>query len=368
MSITKTALATELGITRFVLDRKIKDLTSQKALRLRAPQPRKPVSDKLANAIRESMSEDKRIVLSETYKGAYPVDTIDRIYEDSGQTIVIPSTRDPEDYDIQLAINSPLEFSEDEEPEESDPELEENKGSLINTRMTEFRKEALAEFGDYPKRVSDHYETIKDPNPPTDEEVEEAIEGWRKAFSNPIVTPEIEREEETLEPDPPIEDEKESWLAEWKDRQAKAIRNLPGNEEPEKVIQEKPGQAIHPMFKLQLDVIAAIVIILTDAICCWWIAYNSFDGQAAIYASALFFLGGMASGYAAVRFIATEKSALADDWSNGLMVYQIALHVCALEVLQSYSFLVGKIVIAIGFAMSMKVLAKSFRNAQIKSL
>jgi len=340
MSITKTALATELGITRFVLDRKIKDLTSQKALKLRAPQPRKPVSDKLADAIRESLSEDTSV-------------------EDLEELVIVPSTRDTEDYEIQEAVYRQLDFSEDEELKEADPELEENKGSLINARMTEFRKEALAEFAGSTDRVSDHYETIEDLNPPTDEEVEEAIEDWRKAFDNPIVTP---------KPDPPIEDEKENWLVEWKERQAKAIRSLPGNEEPEKVDQEKPGQAIHPMFKLQLDVIAAIVIILTDAICCWWIAYNSFDGQAAIHASALFFLGGMASGYAAVRFIATEKSTLSDDWSNGLMVYQIALHVCALEVLQSYSFLVGKIVIAIGFAMSMKVLAKSFRNVQIKSL
>lgn len=349
MSITKTALATELGITRFVLDRKIKDLTSQKALKLRAPQPRKPVSDKLADAIRESMSEDAPV-------------------EDLEELVIVPSTRNLEDYEIQGAVYRQLEFSEDDEPEEADPDLEENKGSLINTRLSEFRKEALEEFADYPKRVSDHYETTEDPSPPTKEEVEEAIEGWRKVFDNPIEVPEIDQEQEKPEPDPPIEDEKENWLAEWKDRQAKAIRDLPVNEEPEKVVQEKPGEAIHPMFKLQLDVIAAIVIILTDAICCWWIAYNSFDGQAAIYASALFFLGGMASGYAAVRFIATEKSTLADDWSNGLMIYQIALHVCALEVLQSYSFLVGKIVIAIGFAMSMKVLAKSFRNAQIKSL
>lgn len=108
---------------------------------------------------------------------------------------------------------------------------------------------------------------------------------------------------------------------------------------------------------------AASILIASDAMSFAWIAINTYINFKEI-AGVIFALVGMAVGYSAIKNIISYKGWNGDAWAAGFGVFQIALHLCAMEVFTEYSFFIGKIVIATGIALATGGLAVSLKEAK----
>lgn len=114
-------------------------------------------------------------------------------------------------------------------------------------------------------------------------------------------------------------------------------------------------------------VVAALILILVDAVSFGWIAYNSYSAFYSV-AVPIFALAGMATGYSAFKSIISYKGWEADSWMIGFGVFQCALHLCALQALGDYSFFVGKIVISVGLPIATVGLALAIKNGKDDNL
>jgi hypothetical protein len=114
-----------------------------------------------------------------------------------------------------------------------------------------------------------------------------------------------------------------------------------------------------------VGIVAAVIIIATDAISFGWIAWNSYhDFQ--IPAAIVFAFAGVAVGYSAIRNTVTYSGWNGDGWAWGFGIFQVLLHMCAMEVIPHYSFMAGKVIIALGLALGTLGLAVSFRKKEVK--
>lgn len=116
------------------------------------------------------------------------------------------------------------------------------------------------------------------------------------------------------------------------------------------------------LFKNSVVIIVnAAVLILVDAVSFGWIAYNVYP-EFYLAAVPIFAVAGMSVGYAAFTSILSGKKWDSEAWIVGFMFFQIALHLCAMQAIGEYSFLVGKIVIALGLPMGSIGLALALKN------
>ncbi|MBX2927037.1 MAG: hypothetical protein KF852_04315 [Saprospiraceae bacterium] len=108
-------------------------------------------------------------------------------------------------------------------------------------------------------------------------------------------------------------------------------------------------------------IVGALILISADALSFSWIAFNTYhDFQHA--AAAIFALTGFAVGYSAIKNIITYKGWNADAWAWGFGIFQLCLHLCAMEVFGEYSFTAGKVIIAVGLPLAVGGLATSMKD------
>lgn len=111
----------------------------------------------------------------------------------------------------------------------------------------------------------------------------------------------------------------------------------------------------------QVAILGAMVLISCDALSFGWIAWNAYhDFQTA--AAAIFALAGFAVGYSAIKNIITYTGWNGDGWAWGFGLFQLCLHLCAMEVFGPYSFTAGKVIIAAGLPLAVGGLATSMRD------
>ena len=105
--------------------------------------------------------------------------------------------------------------------------------------------------------------------------------------------------------------------------------------------------------------------VLADAVASAWIAFNRFQVFAA-FAAPFFFVVGAAMGYSAVRNMAKCRGYEAGAWAWGFGLFQVALHVCAMGLLEfikpGLSYTVGAAVIAIGIPLGTMGVAITFKK------
>lgn len=104
----------------------------------------------------------------------------------------------------------------------------------------------------------------------------------------------------------------------------------------------------------------AVILISVDALSFGWIAWNtypSFHEAAAV----IFACAGMATGYSAFKNIISYKGWSGDAWAWGFGLFQFALHLCAMEVIGDWSFIAGKIVVAMGLPLATAGLATALK-------
>lgn len=114
-----------------------------------------------------------------------------------------------------------------------------------------------------------------------------------------------------------------------------------------------------------VGIVAAIIIIATDAISFAWIAWNTYH-EFQLPAAIIFAFAGVAVGYSAIRNTVTYSGWNGDSWAWGFGLFQVLLHMCAMEVIPHYSFMAGKVIIALGLALGTLGLAVSFRKKEVK--
>lgn len=108
-------------------------------------------------------------------------------------------------------------------------------------------------------------------------------------------------------------------------------------------------------------IIAAAVLIAVDAISFGWIAFNTYPSFYRV-AVPIFALSGMAVGFSAFKSILAYKGWNGDGWMFGFGLFQLALHLCAMQALGELSFFFGKIVISIGLPLASAGLALALKN------
>lgn len=100
---------------------------------------------------------------------------------------------------------------------------------------------------------------------------------------------------------------------------------------------------------------AASILIASDAMSFAWIAFNAYVEFSHV-AAVLFAFVGMAVGYSAIKNVVSYDD-YSGGWASGFGIFQVALHLCAMEVLGPDSFFYGKIVISVGLALATAGLA-----------
>lgn len=108
---------------------------------------------------------------------------------------------------------------------------------------------------------------------------------------------------------------------------------------------------------------AAAVLILVDAVSFGWIAWNTYPAFARV-AVPIFALAGMATGYSAFKSILAYRGWNGDGWMMGFGLFQLALHLCAMQALGEWSFIIGKVVISVGLPLASAGLALALKNGQ----
>ena len=133
--------------------------------------------------------------------------------------------------------------------------------------------------------------------------------------------------------------------------------------EPAKPAPPAPKKKTAPFrpFAKPVAGIAAGILVSADALACAWIARHSYpDFRDA--ATLIFGLIGFAVGYSAIKNIISYKGWNGDAWAWGFGLFQLGLHLSAMQVFSEYSFYVGKIIISIGLPLAVGGLAVSLRN------
>jgi hypothetical protein len=137
------------------------------------------------------------------------------------------------------------------------------------------------------------------------------------------------------------------------------IRTAPKRPEPAKVAPSRPVDDI--VFKNKAFLIGcAGILIGVDALSFAWIAWNTYP-TFHIAASVVFALAGMATGYSAIKNILSYKGWDGSAWAWGFGLFQLSLHLCAMEVLGEWSFFLGKIVISVGLPLATAGLATALK-------
>lgn len=109
-----------------------------------------------------------------------------------------------------------------------------------------------------------------------------------------------------------------------------------------------------------LIILFAAILIGVDALSFAWIAVNTYPSFGVI-AAIVFAFAGMAVGYSAVKNILSYKGWNGDGWAWGFGLFQLSLHLCAMEVLGDWSFFLGKIVISVGLPLATAGLATALK-------
>lgn len=115
------------------------------------------------------------------------------------------------------------------------------------------------------------------------------------------------------------------------------------------------------VFKNKAFLIAcAAILIGVDSLSFAWIAWNTYPSFREA-AACVFALAGMATGYSAIKNILSYKGWNGDAWAWGFGLFQLCLHLCAMEVLGDWSFFLGKIVISVGLPLATAGLATALK-------
>lgn len=137
--------------------------------------------------------------------------------------------------------------------------------------------------------------------------------------------------------------------------------NVPKNSKPKKAkASKKTGLFDNRIIVL----VAASILIASDALSFAWIAINTYS-QFKIIAGVMFAFVGMAVGYSAIKNIVSYDGWNGDSWAWGFALFQIALHLSAMQVFDEFganSFFIGKIVISFGLALATAGLAVALRT------
>ena len=135
----------------------------------------------------------------------------------------------------------------------------------------------------------------------------------------------------------------------------------PADPKPE----EKQSTKAEKKSKGIISIVSGIILIATDAISASWIAWNAYENYPA---AIIFGLAGFAMGYAAIKNALTfnQNNMNADTWLGIFALIQTMLHLSALQVLGTESFMIGKITIAIGIPLATIGLALGMRKDNIK--
>ena len=109
-----------------------------------------------------------------------------------------------------------------------------------------------------------------------------------------------------------------------------------------------------------LIVVFTTILISVDSLSFGWIAWNTYTSFP-VGAAAVFAVAGLAVGYSAVKNVVSYKGWNGDAWAWGFGLFQLALHLCAMEVLGELSFFFGKIVISVGLPLATAGLATALK-------
>jgi len=110
-----------------------------------------------------------------------------------------------------------------------------------------------------------------------------------------------------------------------------------------------------------LTVAFVAILILLDGVSMGVIGGKAYSW----YVSPLFGLAGLAIGYSAIRQVLTYRGWSGDAWKWGFAMVQVALHLCAMDVVP-YADISGKVVMSVAGALATAGIVDSMVKEQSK--
>lgn len=148
----------------------------------------------------------------------------------------------------------------------------------------------------------------------------------------------------------------------------KTVTKVAANDVPVQAPVKKPEKH-HPVhmptssvfLSRRLTVAFVAILILLDGVSMGVIGGKAYSW----YVSPLFGLAGLAIGYSAIRQVLTYKGWSGDAWKWGFAIVQVALHLCAMDVVP-YADISGKVVMSVAGALATAGIVDSMVKEQSK--